>query len=40
MLDEKVVEILLHAEKKHRKLRTGEVDYLPDASNAAEKWHA
>ena len=36
MLDEKATDILLHAEMKCRKLRTGEVDYLPEVIKAAE----
>ena len=38
MIDEQVTEILLHAEKKCRKLRTGEVECSPEVSEAAEKW--
>ena len=40
MIDEQVTDILLHAEKKCRKLRTGEVEYSPEVSEAAEKWYA
>ena len=40
MIDEQVTGVLLHAEKKCRKLRTGEVEYSPEVSEAAEKWYA
>ena len=40
MLDEQITDILLHAEKKCRKLRTGEVDYSPEVSEASERWYA
>ena len=40
MIDEQITEILLHAEKKCRKLRTGEVEYSPEVSEASEKWYA
>ena len=40
MIDEKVTEILLCAEKKCRKLQTGEVEYSSEVSETAEKWHA
>ena len=40
MLDEQVMEISSHEEKKCRKLRTGEVDYLLEVSDATEKYHA
>ena len=36
LLDEQVIDILLNAKKKYRKLRTGEVDYLPEISRVAE----
>ena len=39
MLDKQVIEILLHAEKKCSKLRIREVEYSPEISNTAEKWH-
>lgn len=39
MIDEQVTDILLHAEKKCRQLRTGEVEYSPEVSEAAEKWY-
>ena len=39
-IDEQVTDILLHAEKRCRKLRTGEVEYSPEVSEAAEKWYA
>jgi len=40
MLDEQITGILLHEEKKCRKLRTGEVEYSPEVSEASERWHA
>ena len=40
MIDEQVIVILSHEEKKCRKLRTGEVEYSPEVSEAAEKWYA
>ena len=40
LIDEQVTDILLHAEKKCRKLRTGEVEYSPEVSEATEKWYA
>ena len=40
MIDEQITDILLHAEKKCRKLRTGEVEYSPEVSEASEKWYA
>lgn len=40
MIDEQVTETLLHAEKKCRKFRMGEVDYSPEVSKASEVWCA
>ena len=40
ILNEQVTDILLHTEKQCRKLRTGEVEYLPEISAAAERWYA
>ena len=40
MLDEQITGILLHAEKKRRKLRTGEVEFSPEVSKASERSHA
>ena len=37
MLDKQVIEILLHAEKKCKKLRIGEVEYSPEISDTVEK---
>ena len=38
MIDEQITDSLMHAEKKCRKLRTGEVDCLPEVSKASEVW--
>ena len=38
-IDQQVTELLLHAEKDCRKLRTGKVDFSPEVSNAADKWY-
>ena len=38
-IDQQVTELLLHAEKDCRKLRTGEVDFSPEVSTAADKWY-
>ena len=37
MLDEQITDALSHAEKKCRKLRTEEVDFLPEVSETLEK---
>ena len=36
ILDEQIVELLLYAEKKCRKLSTGEVEHSPEVSEASE----
>ena len=38
MIDEQVAGIILYAEKKHRKLRIGEVEFSLEVSKAAETW--
>ena len=39
MLDEQIIDILLNMEKQYRKLRTGEVDYLPEVDEVLEQWY-
>ena len=38
-IDQQVTELLLHAEKRCRRLRTGEVDFSPEVSRAADLWY-
>ena len=38
MIDKHITNALLHAEKKYRKLRIGEVDFLLESSEASERW--
>ena len=40
MIDKQVTDTLLHAEKYCRKLRTGDVEYLPEVNEVAERWYA
>ena len=37
VLDEHIADVLLHAKKMHRKLSSGEVEYLPEVSKVSEQ---
>ena len=39
MIDEQVAGIILYAEKKHRKLRMGEVEFSLEVSKVAKIWY-
>ena len=39
MIDEQVTDTFLHTKKYCRKLRTDEVEYSPEVSKVAERWH-
>ena len=39
IIDAQVTSLLLHTEKVYRKLRIGEVNFLPEVNKATEAWY-